>query len=344
MKIFFKAEANSVIGGGHLHRCISIAKECLIQGHQIQFIFADSSADSILKIKKLNWDYSLISKQDQLKVSAYLSILSKGDFILFDTDNPDFYSGDLIDQLRQNQIVTACYTITDKYFISTDILINTNVVSGTHTYQTPIYTKQIIGSKYLIFNEKFRNTSIVERSHNSINEILLFFGNADFNNITEKILESIKDKNLPVSRIHLLIGSLNPNLKSVKKIINSSNSPITLHHNIKNMNELYQKVDLAITSAGMTMWEMALYKIPQMVIASSERENTYTRYLSDKNLIHLLGTYSASSTLNDLATKISNFILSEPEKKLDLEGFKNLLNPNGIEKMVSKFIEYSKPE
>ena len=338
MKFFFKAEANTKIGGGHLHRCISIAKEVITKGHEVAFIFADSTVQSKDKIRALNWPIFQINKSQELSVEPYLEFIPKGSFILFDTDNPEFYSGTLINELRSHNITTACYTITDQFPIDTDILVNTNVVSKTHTYHTPNYTQQIIGSEYLIFNEQFRKEKIFPSVPSNQCSALVFLGNADFNQITTKVLTALTIGEPSFDHVNILIGGLNPNAEAIKKQAATLPFAYTIHHNISDLKPLYQITDVAITAAGMTMWEMALYKIPQLVIASSPREATYTNYLNQHHYIKYLGEFSEESTLLDLNSKLRSVLI---HSELNLDGFKDLLDPNGIEKMVSKFIEYS---
>ena len=338
MKFYFKAEANSKIGGGHLHRCIAIAQEVLIQGHQVAFIFANSNSESIQKVKNLDWEVHELEQSEELQYQAYTRFVAKGSFLLFDTDNHLFYSGLLIDNLREANIITACYTITDQHPISTDILVNTNVISKTHRYQTSGYTQQIIGSEYLIFNTQFRSNPNFKSANDSSTNALVFLGNADFNQITTRVMKALDDGNLAVSKVHLLIGGLNPNANTIQELAKQMSYPIEIHQNVTDMKSLYAQTNVAITAAGMSMWEMALYQIPQIVIASSDREKTYTSYLANHKYIHLLGDYiqpdsffGLNATLNQVLTK----------NKLDLTGFKELLDPNGIQKMVSKFIELS---
>jgi UDP-2,4-diacetamido-2,4,6-trideoxy-beta-L-altropyranose hydrolase len=341
MKFFFKAEANNQIGGGHLHRCISIAKECVSQGHEVAFIFADSSNDSIAKITHLNWEIHSIPIQKELHASVYLKFIPEGSLILFDTDNSEFYSGELIDLLRFNNLTTACYTITDQFPITTDIIVNTNIISQTHTYNCPNYTQFILGPEFLIFNPTFRNSTIAERVPNKLDNLLLFFGNADPNNLTQKVVSLLNKIATPFKKINVLVGGLNPNMESIKTEMKKATYPISLHQNITDMSQLYEQTDFAITAAGMSMWEMALYKIPQMVIASSDRETTYSTYMHQRKFFYLLGNYKDNISEKLLSISIDKFIENDHDSLLNLDEFKNLLNPNGIANMVHDFVTFS---
>lgn len=335
--IFFKAEANQSIGGGHLHRCISIAKECKIQGLEVAFIFSDTPNPSIQKVKNQGFQTFNIPTEEQLNPKPYNSIVSKGSLLLFDTDNPEFYSGKLIDSLRNNGIKTACYTITDKYPITTDILINTNIASQTHHYNTPSETVKILGPKYMIFGTSFRNVKIQPKKIHAFKNLFIFFGNADKENLTIQVLRLISQLQFSFQIVNVVVGSLNPMVNEIKdEISKMNNKRFILHVNIPNIQSIYEQTDIAITAAGMSMWEMALYKIPQIVIASSQREMVYSEYMNKLKFIHLLGNYYDIENIS--SNKIENILNSGDLNLLDLDAFKNSLNPDGITNMVKTFI------
>ena len=335
--IFFKAEANQSIGGGHLHRCISIAKECQVQGQKVAFIFAETPNSSIQKVVQQGFSIYNIPSTDQLNPQQYLSIVPKGSLLIFDTDDSAFYAGKLIDSLGENGIKTACYTITDKYSITTDILINTNIASQTHHYKTPSNTVKILGPKYMIFGNSFRNKEIIPKSITDFKNLFIFFGNADKEQLTLKILRLINQLQFPFQKINVVVGNLNPMVTVIEEEISKmNNSRFKLHVNTPDIQAIYQETDIAITAAGMSMWEMALYQIPQIVIASSQREMVYSNYMNQLKFIHLLGNYNEIE--NFTPNKIDNILNSDELHSLDLIAFKNSLNPNGITNMVKTFV------
>ena len=79
---------------------------------------------------------------------------------------------------------------------------------------------------------------------------------------------------------------------------------------------MYSETDVAITAAGMAMWEMALFTIPQMVIASSNREKEYSNYLSEMSYIQSLGSFSEIPSSDIMGERISGILKSGNLKKL----------------------------
>ncbi|MCK4677198.1 MAG: hypothetical protein KAT48_03625 [Bacteroidales bacterium] len=343
--IFFKAEANNQVGEGHLHRCILLADECMKAGFGVGFIFADSSISSIEKAIKLGYKIHIITKQHQLDSETYLEFVPKYSLILFDTDNPIFYTGELISNLRINNIKTACFTISDLNEISTDILINPNIISKTHTYLTPKTTKKLLGPKYLIFNKEYRAINTKKKTFNYPLNLLLFFGNADTHHLTRYFIRIIDSLGFYLRKVIIIVGSLNSDTEEINDFIKNIESvEISLHNNISTnrMIQLYKETDIAITSAGKSMWEMALFYIPQIVIASSTRETTYTDYISQLGYIHKLCNYTELPTSKMMGAKIINILESRKMETLKTKEFYSIINPDGVKEICCNFLEIIK--
>ena len=53
--VFFRADSNNTIASGHIMRCMSIAKEFIKRGIQVQFIIADNNSVKMLSEAGMNY-------------------------------------------------------------------------------------------------------------------------------------------------------------------------------------------------------------------------------------------------------------------------------------------------
>ncbi len=337
--IFIKADANPVIGGGHLHRCLSLA-ELLSENTNVEFIFSETSEHLMKKVSE-NFKIHIIEKNNQYSSSAYLSIVPPKSLIIFDTDNPAFYSGELINNLQKNNIKTACFTISDKDKIDTDILINMNIVAFKHNYKTSDKTLKLLGPQYLMFNSVFLK-SIPSKKQNHQKNLLIFFGNADPNGLTKKITDNLSIFEKYFDKIIVIVGNLNKDKEIIENKINESkNNKVKISDNISpdKMFEIYSNTDVAICSAGMTMWEMALFEIKQIVIPASQREIEYAEYLNDLNFICSPFNFQnlPNNNFKNIFEKIfeNNYL-----NNLKTKEFKNNINLMGIKKIANTILNY----
>ncbi len=335
-KVFIKTEANDRVGGGHLFRSIALAFELKKFDIQTEFIFSETSQNFIEKTKR-NFNVNIIKKYKKYNAEEYLKFIESNSLILFDTDDYNFYSGEIIDKLSANNIKTACFTITDKYPISTDILINSNIIALKQNFNTPEYTKKLLGPQYLILRPEFSQINY-DRNLDSKN-LLIFFGNADINCYTELFLENLKKNHQFFSEINIIVGALNKCKDKIRRIVLNCGK-MKIYENLQayEMIDLYKNTGYAITSAGMTMWEMALFEIPQIVLASSDREKVYTDYLAELNFIYVLKNINKKSDKKILDFDFNEIVNSSEFSSLRLKDFKKSVNPKGITKIAENFV------
>jgi spore coat polysaccharide biosynthesis predicted glycosyltransferase SpsG len=339
LKVFFKSESNSKVGGGHLQRSIQLAKEFKRTDVEPVFIFSESPEFILKKVRDQGFKTISLAPEQQLLFQEYNKFISEGSAIIFDTDDYRFYSGDLIDQLRTKGVKTACYTVTDNYFISTDYLINPNIISSIHNYNTPSYTEKMLGPEFMIFRDEFRSLPAPEGKGNVKDNLLVIFGNADPNHLTSFFIDVLNNLAIQFKNIKIVAGRLNPDLTNIKKKVSDFKDNIELYIDTQDILNLYLKTDVAITAGGMAMWEMALFYIPQLVIGSSEREIEYTDYLSELGFIHKLGDYKDMIDPAKTARRIEDIMKSNLLEELELDKFRKSIDPLGASKIVSKIIE-----
>ena len=335
---YFKAEANSKIGGGHLHRCLAIAKKCRSLKLQAEFIFSDSAPGFIKKVAEEGFKYHIIKESQWNSIEIYKKNIPEHSLIVFDTDDPKYFERALNEEFNRNGIKTACYTITDQYEIWSDIIINPNIIAFTHDYKTKPGAITLLGPEYMIIRDEFIGTQPNPKNTGTKNNILITFGNADVSSLTGYILPHLQGLEQYINECMVVIGPLNKDSKKIKEIIASlDNIKIDLYENVSNMISVYMKADIAITSAGMGMWEMSLFEIKQLVIASSPREVSYVDYMDKLHYIKKMGTYDQLPDKTECQSTIKQAINNSLEFKL--EEFRELLNPNGAELLIKRMKE-----
>ena len=63
--------------------------------------------------------------------------------------------------------------------------------------------------------------------------------------------------------------------------------------------------------------------------------------MHQQKLIHVLGNYTDVSSKKSWSVSIDKFLSNLSDNALKLAEFKNMLDPNGITKMVHKFVAFS---
>jgi len=337
--VFIKAEANDEVGGGHLFRSLALAKKIWENGIPVKFIFSETPKHLRKKVYYAGFKSITITKEQQLDPNVYLKFLPNESLILFDTDNFRFHSGNFIEVLKSHNIKTACFAVTDQYEISTDILINPNIVSKLHNYKTPSKTKKLLGPSYMLYKEEFRHVKTFKKNIVYPSTLIIVFGNADAFHLTIYFLKILPHLKQYLKKLIVVCGGLNSDVKTIKSFIKSQKSiSIELHNDVNNMVPLYEQADLAITSAGMALWEIALYNIPQIVFASSPREIIYSDYLNKLNYIYKIGEIPNKPSQSKMKEELEKIFSTKKLELLRTTQFNKILNPNGIDKITKALV------
>jgi len=131
--------------------------------------------------------------------------------------------------------------------------------------------------------------------------------------------------------IKIVVGSLNKGFSQIKKhkSLVAYNSKVSLHYDVKNMYSLMAESNIAITSMGLTFWELVLHKIPCLVISCSLREKAQSIYYSNHNYCHLVGHFDDQHStqwglkIKKLSTKLLN---EDLHCKINVNGKTALVN------------------
>ena len=126
------------------------------------------------------------------------------------------------------------------------------------------------GSKYFCIRDEFLEEEPKEFSE-EVKNILIIFGGSDPSDLTARLYEVCKvlHGKYPDIQFHFLIGFAYLNKD---KIVTDEENNIYVHNDVKRVSAYMNKMDLAVTSQGRTVYELASMGVPSIVMAQNERE------------------------------------------------------------------------
>ncbi len=340
--ILFLCNAGDKIGFGHLMRCRTLAQvlnekkiKCVMIGPNLKFkedgdiqLFQDW-------IPLENWDQdnlafekiNQISDQFNSKVlviddyranNNFQMLLKKAGFqwLQFDSSldkplwatwlinpSPEKFSRDYLDDVKNDKL---------KFFA---------------------------GAQYSVLRKCFQNIpqKIIKKN---IDNILITFGAGDDLGAIEFVLNALA---LEKYNIHIISGSHNPRNQNILDLIKSKKlMNVFLHINPKNIEEIFQKCDLAIISGGTTSFEVAACGIPFLIMTIASNQIRQAQAWNDCGVAEYVGEFQKISRDNfqrKLLELINNLELrqkmsKEAQKLVDGKGAQRLLeiltNDGGI--------------
>jgi len=263
MKILFRADGNKDIGMGHIFRCLALADG--LKQHQgfLRMFFLTKYEEGVRVIREKGYPVIVAGEDDirQIEELAAEETLLITDFL--DTDTS--YLGE-IRKIRGLKLI-AIDNNTDLKRLDADIVINANVFHDAKALSAdaPGY---YLGPKYMVLNSRFNEARKAGKAINdSIRDILIMSGGADSPNghltiSSIRALERIGEE----TRVHVIIGPAFAYMNLLDDLLKSTPRHFDVHVNPADLVEIMQKADIAITAAGIALFELATLGVPCIVV------------------------------------------------------------------------------
>ena len=302
--ILFKTEANSQIGSGHFQRCLILA-DALTQKSQMQIGFILSNTPESLHLTLLDKGYHVLThpfdpENESINICRRFSeIKEKKNLLIIDSDQPVYYDPYFQRTIISNDIILFHITFMHRESYYSHIIANQNLLSKYHQYSVQDYTRKLLGPDYAVLQPSFlKLRSKGLRFNETVRTILISFGGADRHNVTLKVLKKLHQLQTD-AQIIVVVGMLYEHISLLKKAIDDfSNIEIKLFQNTQQMPELMYQADLAITSGGLTSWELACLGVPNVIISTSSREALSAELLHREGYALYIGHHEQIEDVN----------------------------------------------
>ena len=337
--VVIRADGGTSIGMGHVIRCLALA-EMLKDDFNITFAIQQPSESIKNTIHSITPNIiSLPETSDYAEdVLNLLTHVKPADIIVLDGYN---FKTDYQQAIKNNDNKLVCIDDLHQWHQLADAVINHAEGAHVSDYSFEHYTKIRLGLKYVLLRKTFLQSSTKIRKIDGVKKVFISMGAADVNNITQKFTEALLQIE-GIEEIHSMLGSINPNLASIEKLIDSNKQiKIKTHFNIaaEELKALLQECDIAICPASSISLEASAigiglisgYTAPnQMGILKGLVENNCLVNLHDMNAISIKGikeelekVISHPEILNEMIVNQKKLIDGKSPERL-LNVFKNL--------------------
>ncbi len=349
-KIFLiRFDADEVVGMGHFNRCYAFgrqlieAKSCVyfVAKHinpNIENILLDSKLNFIKVPEAVNWanEVDFINQQINGEIAGF--ILDIATLYAFkDLEGATAYANGLkrqgktilIDGMGDNalmpKIKAAADVIVVPYFGADDLILEMKKES-----------MYLTGPKYYIFSQEYRNGRCAQREiRANADRVLVTLGGADPLNITVKILEAlamIGDLNL---EIRVVIG---PNFKvaledKIRCRAASSEQHIMIIDRPESLIEHMLWCDVALTSSGLTKYELAITGTPSVQISLNKDHAQINEYFIRYGSMKYLGMNSDIEA-DFIALELKNLLNNYEERNQMSHSGQKLLDSHGVNRII----------
>lgn len=194
-----------------------------------------------------------------------------------------------------------------------DLLLDQNLVhepERRYSGLVPDDCRVLVGPRYALLRREFQASRVKLRPRDGrIRRLLLFFGGADSESMTEKALDSVNQ--LGRSDIHtdVIVGALNPRAKEIR--VRCGRVPgAQFHQAVTNMAELMAHADLALGAGGTATWERASQGLPAIILTAAMNQLAPARAMAAAGAALC---FSAAETTVEELTDAVRVLNAQPE-------------------------------
>ncbi|MBP3819492.1 MAG: UDP-2,4-diacetamido-2,4,6-trideoxy-beta-L-altropyranose hydrolase, partial [Butyrivibrio sp.] len=259
-KIIFRADGYAKLGMGHIYNCLTLAYSML--GHQILLVTKESATEGLTKIKESNLPYRTF--MDEVELDEIIA-----DF------QPDIWVNDCLNTTAEyiqhlKEKVPRVVTIED---LGTGIDEADAVINALYpkdAEQSNVYS----GHKYVCLRDEFQIARPKIFSE-KVENIIVMFGGTDPSNLNKLVYDGlVAEGGISGTNIYFITGIGYDYEKN--GVVDRSDLNIYIRPNVPQVTKYMKNADLALTSQGRTIFELASMCVPAVVLSQNEREMTHT--------------------------------------------------------------------
>ena len=317
-KIILRVDGYKELGMGHIYRCLTLAYN--LTAHDIIFVTKKEHSEGLRKLQDCHMKIHTIN------------------------DDQDLY--DFIKEWKPDIIVNDCLNTEAAYIQTLKSMVNRvitleDIGPGSelaHASINALYEDNTIrgnyfwGEKYVCLKDEFLIANPSEYNE-KVKNVVVIFGGSDPSNFTERIYNLAKNTHKVFPDIHFdfILGAGYDNSRHNIESLPEMN--IFVVQDVKRVSDYLAKADLAFTSQGRTVYELACMGVPAIVLAQNERETKHTFAQMNNGFLNLgLGINVSDDTIENTY----RFIIETPQLRKEM---RELMLKHNLRKGIDKVIQ-----
>ncbi|MDO6488129.1 UDP-2,4-diacetamido-2,4,6-trideoxy-beta-L-altropyranose hydrolase [Colwellia sp. 6_MG-2023] len=332
MNVYFRTDASTYIGSGHVMRCLVLAQAMKEKGHQVTFVSRRQKGDlidliyernfNVLELSPVNDPIEPVNNADykswlqvtwQQDAEEFTSMVRDVDIVIV-----DHYA---LNAEWEKQIIQhlncSLFAIDDlvREHYADFILDQTLGRCSSEYINSKSNSLALTGCEYALLAPAFnkKRECVLDKSiiPNKLN-LLISLGGIDLPNVTSIVLQTIKATiDFPLS-VTVVLSARAPHYNEVVTFCQENKDWIKHISFTNDMATLMESHDLAIGAPGTTSWERACLGLPSIIIPIADNQKYITQELTAANAAICL-------KIGDIKAKLFN---SLKELLSDYKGFK----------------------
>jgi spore coat polysaccharide biosynthesis predicted glycosyltransferase SpsG len=222
-----------------------------------------------------------------------------------------------------------------------DLVVNPNLHADAAYYRKKEpWTRLMLGPPYVpLRNEFLVHMGKATKVPDLARRVLVTLGGNDTKNHTLRVLRTLDRLEGTILELTTVIGPSNLHADSIKEYAKRARHDVQVVHNVKQMPRYMARADLAVSSGGITVWELAFMGVPTVVGAASPVEEKLVEGLRAHRLFRVLGRFAETSE-ERLRKVVQALILNKEERKQMKKLGPKIVDGHGTKRILSAMMRY----
>ncbi|MEO8115634.1 MAG: UDP-2,4-diacetamido-2,4,6-trideoxy-beta-L-altropyranose hydrolase, partial [Phenylobacterium sp.] len=320
-RVLFFADAGPVVGGGHVMRCLTLARALRAQGAECAFVEYPAAA-SILR--RFGWP-----DQTQPKMAPAEDLATLTDYALRCAERfgaavvvLDHYGAGAAEDamLRgEGRRIVVIDDLADRAH-ACDLLIDPGYGRRREAYDGLADCPLLLGPDYALVRPEFaaaRHRALARRARRApVRRALVSLGLTDVGGITGRVVEALAAQ-LGEVRLDVVLGAGAPSLEAVSALA-ARDRRVRLHLDTEAMASLTADADIAVGAGGSSVWERACLGLPTACVVLADNQAPMAQGLADAGAGLVLDARAAG--FDAALAEALRRLVDEPDLRWSLSG------------------------
>jgi UDP-2,4-diacetamido-2,4,6-trideoxy-beta-L-altropyranose hydrolase len=329
------------MGTGHVMRCLALAQAWQDAGGQAVFAMADVTPAIQARLASESCEVARISSAagasagnaDDASQTITLAQERRADWIAVDgyQFNADYQAA--LHGAGFKVLFFDDYSHADHY--SSDLVLNQNVHASESMYSArEPYTRLLLGPRYCLLRREFGPWRSFRREVAPVGrKILITMGGSDPDNLTARVIEALRSCRFQNLKATVVVGGSNPHFIALQSLAAESMPDISVRRDVSNMAEFMADVDVAVSAAGSTCWELCLLGLPALLIDVAHNQTALARELDLRGCAIYVGDHTVGA--EKVADQLTRLLESPELRQLLSQRSRELVDGDGARRVVS---------
>lgn len=311
LKTVIRCDASPEIGGGHVVRCLALARELCQHGYAILFLVRPGTLEAVPALAASGFETVVVDDDPRSWPDAVLAAAPQGaDWIVIDSNDAGAAEERLMRAAARRILVIDDLANREH---DCDLLLDQNVARMPALYRplVPETARVLLGPQFALLRPEFvlaRAEAMARRaqifaSGSPVRRVLVSLGMSDAGAATVGVVEAIIASGLDVA-VDVAVGSCAPTLPALRNLADA-NPTVSIHLDTDEMSALMANADIAIGAFGSTNWERCCLGVPSIIVATAEIQRPIAAALQQANAAILIEPCDVASRLGPILKELS---------------------------------------